>query len=350
MNLLIRLTTTFMAAIWSVRVRRAKIAALRKRVTQMVDAPPNRAAQINATVTGDPRFEPYDGNPLDDGLNFRRVFLNLQSAPRSIEVTNWDLFEGTVLSVIFSTKLEHRVLGSAVMVAPGVALTATHVIDDHVSKLEAGTMSGALFGITSRGGVAWKITHRTEVPNSDLCILGLQYVVALPADRVFRLAYLTTRTPMLGERLIVAGFRAGANTFPTDVERNQIVLSGALLICSGDVIDVYPKGRDRVLAPWPCVTINCPAWGGMSGGPVFDMQGRLVGLISRSMETFDEPSPTLSMLLWPALVTRFAGGWPFRHDGKCLLEVQPPIERPDAFKFVRDEPNKRFEVTYSPWT
>lgn len=44
----------------------------------------------------------------------------------------------------------------------------------------------------------------------------------------------------------------------------------------------YPHGRDRVMLPWPVLEVDCPTWGGMSGGPVFDEHGHLIGLLCSS--------------------------------------------------------------------
>ena len=309
-----------------------------------------KARDVSAKITGDPAFEPYFGDPKDDGLTFARVYVNLQTAPRSIDVTNWELFDGILLTVMISSKEEHLLLGSAIIVAPGVALTASHTFAGYEDKLKAGEMEASCFGITRHGGVNWKVEYITAVRDSDMSILGLRYMVALPPDRKFNLAYVTTRTPAMGERLVVAGFRASEKSFPADAARKNVNVAGSLLICSGTVIGLHPKGRDRVLAPYPCVEIDCPMWGGMSGGPVFDMQGRLVGLNSRSWETPDEPSPMVASLMWPAMIQRFDGGWPFSHSQKRLIETQPRIERPDALAFSQTKENSVIEWVYTVWT
>ena len=51
---------------------------------------------------------------------------------------------------------------------------------------------------------------------------------------------------------------------------------------SGVVTAIYPNG---VIAsrPWPTIEIEGEWKGGMSGGPVIDLQGQVVGVISRSL-------------------------------------------------------------------
>ena len=48
----------------------------------------------------------------------------------------------------------------------------------------------------------------------------------------------------------------------------------------------------------------------MSGGPVFDETGLLVGILSKALQADDEPSPSYVSLLWPVLTATFLRCWP----------------------------------------
>lgn len=52
----------------------------------------------------------------------------------------------------------------------------------------------------------------------------------------------------------------------------------------GPVIDVFPSRRDSVEGPFPSfhAEVHCPR--GMSGGPVFDTNGGVVGVVSRGLD------------------------------------------------------------------
>lgn len=50
--------------------------------------------------------------------------------------------------------------------------------------------------------------------------------------------------------------------------------------------------------------------GGMSGGPVFNTKGHLVGIVSSSYEAYDILGPTYVSLIWPAGVGEVAVQWP----------------------------------------
>jgi hypothetical protein len=95
----------------------------------------------------------------------------------------------------------------------------------------------------------------------------------------------------------------------------------------------------------------------MSGAPVFDGGGALVGLLSTSLEREDDdPSPSFVALLWPALMARFRRAWPaiahvpsevtlielasIRGSGESMCS----IDRPDALSQTQNG-----EVIYQVW-
>lgn len=190
-----------------------------------------------------------------------------------------------------------------------MALCATHVIAPNIDALLGGQLDALCVGIASYGAQAWRIRHVTTIPNNDVAILSLEYCAALPPDRNFYQAHITTRSPATGEAIFLAGFRAVQTVFPR-VNNQSAEIGVNVLLSTGPVAQSFPTGRDRVMVNWPSLEINCPAWEGMSGGPGFDSRGFLVGLVTASLSTADEPSPTIISLLWPLLVHAFPGGWP----------------------------------------
>lgn len=114
------------------------------------------------------------------------------------------------------------------------------------------------------------------------------------------------------------------------------------------------SGRDRVMMPWPCLEVSCPTWGGMSGGPVYDSNGLLVGILSTSIEAGDVAGPSFISLVWPALATQFEGGWPeamFPRPCKLLdLDARLcSIERRDAIRAVADQMTGGPRIEYGVW-
>jgi Trypsin-like peptidase domain len=266
---------------------------------------------------------------------------------------NWQMFEGAVLAISIATHQRHQILGSAVMVAPGVALSVNHVLEDHLDKLRAGRIEILCIGIASHGAPAWRVKYVTCVDRTDLCLMSLELLSELPPTRVLYHAALTMRVPALGEPLVLTGFRAGQGEFPRGKDGTD-ELAMSLLLGSGVVTDEYPSGRGRTL-PWPAVGVDAPSISGMSGGPVFDARGFVVGLISSSMENApgEEPVPTFVAVPRPALGQRFPHRSPLlpnTYRSGSLLDLAGTacvIERADAVR--ASEHGGRTTVEYALW-
>lgn len=104
--------------------------------------------------------------------------------------------EGVLLAIHLIASGVHRIEGSAVMVAPGIALCASHVVMPHVDALEEGATMAVCSTETSDQRQAWRVTRISPVPQSDVCVLSLRLVRGLPADRTFFQASVTTRHPL----------------------------------------------------------------------------------------------------------------------------------------------------------
>ena len=103
--------------------------------------------------------------------------------------------------------------------------------------------------------------------------------------------------PEPGSRVYSFGYPRGA------VESEHVTLDPHTT--SGEVLEVYERGRDRAMLPHPCFHTNAVFDAGMSGGPVFNDAGQLVGLVSSSVPPDDDgPWSSYASLLWPAFSTR----------------------------------------------
>ncbi len=263
---------------------------------------------------------------------------------------NWDYFEGILLSIGFSTMASVSVEGSAVLVAPGVALVAAHVLISHFGPMADGIEAGWCFGIARHGLVVWSIRRVTFVPDSDLAIIELSLASSFPPDNLFHQSRITTRTPAIGEEVIMCGFVASATLFART--GSGFVVGGQVWLCRGAVTEHYPNGRDCAMLPWPAYAVEVLARGGMSGGPVYDLAGNLIGLTCSSMDFGADKGISYVSRLWPALTMRFPYDLLFDlgKPSVSLLEMERimcAIEKPDAVKLENTENGTL--TTYNEW-
>lgn len=245
---------------------------------------------------------------------------------------------GILLALSFRDRNGHHTYGSGVMVGPGLALCAAHVLHEHdfYGKLQRGEATLVVQAPLPDGGMLlWTVLRIALVPDSDLAVLSMALSSRYPEDRRFMTAWLTTRMPVLGDVLTVTGLSAAGDGTEAIASNTRIEMAPQCQL--GRVIDRYPNGRDRRL-PGPCLAVECAVPGGTSGGPVFDNRGYLVGLLSAS---YDGAEISFVSHVWPALVRAQACPvWPpapyKRPTPGTLLHLGSAfgvsIERPDTFR------------------
>jgi hypothetical protein len=179
---------------------------------------------------------------------------------------NWHYYNGVLLHLIVMEGRSAFVHGSAVLVAPGVALAARHVLEPFGSRfcIEGGA-SLTCGAITSSQHMMWHCRKITFVDNSDLAVLVLSYASQLPQENIFSIAAITSRLPKIGEEVTMVGFVAAEDEFLSDPA--ECPIRGQVKVSVGKISDRYPEGRDRGMISWPVIEIASSASGGMSGGP-----------------------------------------------------------------------------------
>lgn len=298
-------------------------------------------------------IDDWVGNPKPgEKIRFEsKLFCLTSGAPRFADGDPSGLC-GVVVAIVFHRGGSLSVLGSGVIVAPGVAMAAKHVMNEYMSLLAAGEMSVAAMAITAGTVQTWRIRSATIVLECDVCLLALEAASLRPSDNIIRQASITTRLPALGERVMMCGYRAGAEWF-TLAEDMALTFS----VSSGLVTALYPERRDRVMHPYPCIEVDCPTLGGMSGGPVFDSRGHLFAMVTASFNVAagEEPTPTYASLLWPVLNTKMQIEWPrgFCKEPRSLTQLGSPvceIEGRDSVRQILDEEGRVISQLYDAWT
>lgn len=285
-------------------------------------------------------------------LRFSSARMSYLSDSEISRLKTWGRLKGTVLAVNLTSKSSHRVEGSAVLVAPGIALCAAHVFHAHIERLVSGELQTLCIGVSEHGNELWGLRGIKFVPNTDVCILTLSLINGLPPDRTFHQASITTRTPRRGERLFVVAFKAEEEDCDNWTEGQKIRQN--VLVCAGQVTQHFMKGRDRVMLPGPAIEVDFESWAGMSGGPVFDEEGWLVGVLSSSVSGQHCDSPSFVSLAISALACRFTGGWPDpgSHVVRSLLSMSGKgceVERPESIVASYPDDKQMTSYIYTTW-
>lgn len=292
--------------------------------------------------------DPLRDAPIGTQLNICASLFACKPSSDSLSgIANWEFFEGAVVGLHFAESGRHHILGSGVLVAPGVVMAARHVVEPQEEKLRRGDQGIMCSGITADGLVLWRCRGVTLVGNTDVAFLMVEAASSLP--NLLRQATLTTRMPRIGERIVIVGVKHHAES-PTAID-DEIKMS--MMTAIGEVTARYEQKRDSVLLPHPCFEVSCAASGGMSGGPAFDKDGFLLGLITSSVEG-DTGGPTFLSLPWPAFAETINPIWPtgFYKEPTSLLKIDRRIcgiHRAEAIELRANELSGQLIATYHHW-
>lgn len=224
--------------------------------------------------------------------------------------------------------------GSGVLVGPHLALTARHVTDDFTRRYQdSGDLRPAKadFNLLARANIRgrWRMFHARQIQlseSTDIVALYLSLAPGQPAGFVWPRVTLDLFPPRRRQQVWAYGHvRSGA--FFADYHAGKIDWYAALHRSSGTVRDIFPLQRDRSMVNFPAFQFDARVDGSMSGGPIFNELGHVVGINSTSLPgTPDHPEHVSNgALLWPIL------GLPFlkmdetfsaSDDISCLEDLQ----------------------------
>lgn len=169
-------------------------------------------------------------------------------------------------------------------------------VDDHARvMLGAGLVYGAMnvgkdqFGLVTE---CWKPAAEYNDPMAalrgesqyrvsvDLCAMRAVFDVKaeVPASLAIRIH---GWVPTIGDIVFAAGYPQLAPNEKTPTDGRQFIVDG-LYGAYGSITKLWPDGRDRS-NPSPVFEVEADWPSGMSGGPVFNQQGEVVGVVSRSL-------------------------------------------------------------------
>lgn len=246
-----------------------------------------------------------------------------------------------------------RVDGTAFLIGPGWAMTATHVLLEYLA-----TIDQAHVNLHLRDGA-----HRHLSPTFDLAvgILGppptvttvhaIHSYFAFPGDIcVLRLKdaqfdwtqlvdypRLKLLPPTIGSAITALGF---PNTVADTIVPAPTMLTLNRSFSVGKVVELHDLKRDNFSLDFPCYRTTANLIGGMSGGPVLDEEGVVCGIVSTSYDLPVGEEPISYMLtLWQAATINIVE--PPSVDLRPFLELL----RSGSFS-VQDEARVRLEVNH----
>ena len=223
-------------------------------------------------------------------------------------------------------------IGSAVIVGQYIAATAAHVVQEFYNELQEGEvvftgrnrflgMLSALknpkFHITASlvdkqhpTGIHFVVDISNISLLSDIAVLQLRRDPDAP-DFTFKIPPMNACPPFIGSLIEAYGYAAGA-------EDDSSVIEAGFYATRGEVTDLLPSGRDQATLWFPVFQTSAHFAGGMSGGPVFNQQGELCGLVcydaGDDMDNPDAAPISYAVMLYPLLA--------------CLVELSLPGEPP----------------------
>jgi hypothetical protein len=234
----------------------------------------------------------------------------------------WRL-QGLIVAIGFIDGERQCIIGSGIMIAPGLCLTATHVIEETAKKhallftfpcdSNMRIWTPEDFSAQQKISIELIPFQKPEPKYSDVGILSYSPFSKFTDKNDYLFAPIEASIPKVGERLWATGYRETSNDGVPTI---------SFFITSGLVTEQYLGGRG-IHINGPCIEVAMQALGGMSGGPVFNAEGRVVGVISSCLEgQVDSKGPTYVSLVWTSLLSTVYSPWPENHWPENVAGVQ----------------------------
>lgn len=202
--------------------------------------------------------------------------------------------------------------GSCCRVSKNLYVTAAHVVRDWLHKFGTNTeqQTFEIWAIHVRGGPkysVWIVDRIWINPISDLAILHTHpYNDVAGAETSVTCVAMNVIPPKIGQRIVGFGHHSPDQKISIGEDGTRhIEINGFGAATVGEVKEVHHEKRDSVRLPFPCFQVNARFDGGMSGGPVFNDQGQLCGVICSNLPppNQDDEHVSYATMLWPLMAT-----------------------------------------------
>lgn len=236
------------------------------------------------------------------------------------------------LALVASTpEGEHFASGTAVIIAPFIAITAKHVIDDFAQKydhirLERPTdLSFYLqaFQIVGADINLWQVQRLWLSHDTDVAFIRLTPASESATTYAWGKAGIDLMPPAVGDRVVAFGYPGSEISYPKK-ENGGVQVFASPKTAVGEVLEVHYTYRDKAMLPFPCFRTNARFDGGMSGGPVVNDQGKVIGIVCSNIppENPGDEHCSYVSLLWSSMAT--------------LIDMPRQGHEPDAYYPVHE--------------
>jgi hypothetical protein len=207
--------------------------------------------------------------------------------------------------------------GTATVIAPFVAVTARHVVEDfwkyfETTEIRTGdrqtTFHLRAFQVLDEGaqGAFWNVSRMWLSPHTDVAFLCLTPFSPEAGAHVWRSLHLNLLPPPIGSTISGFGYHSSSIIVVERTEqRTRIEWKDEPTTTMGEVLEIHEARRDAARLHFPCFRTNARFDGGMSGGPVFNQEGQLCGIICSSLPPGGGSPEHTSYVttLWPSMGT-----------------------------------------------
>lgn len=243
---------------------------------------------------------------------------NLPPVPAFRDSPSLDAAQEIALRVIIERPgWQFYQLGTAVLIAGHVALTAKHVLEaafrlfggtNTAKGIEVSNYSVQLLQVLPGPIYRFWNVSRAWTTSSDIAILhvGLNRVSEDTPNVQWRVPRVRLFPPPTGEKVLAFGYRESKiEVTETPDGVHHIVLNDTPTTSIGQIGQIFSESRDSSMLTFPCFEVYARFAPGMSGGMIIDENGSLCGLVCASYDFHDPNAMPLSYAatLWPMLTT-----------------------------------------------
>jgi len=235
-----------------------------------------------------------------------------------------------VVSIGYYDREHYLVSGTGVIVAPHLAITAKHVIEDFINKFTASNIERNLatgknnetiedinifivqYGEGGKKLYVWRVYQVYFCLQSDIVYLYFLPVNSEANEYKWAKCKMELNPPKIGDKIAGFGFHNSSSEMVTSEKKTVLHWDNSGATTTGQVTDVFPVQRDSSRLNFPCFQTDAQFEGGMSGGPIFNEEGHLCGLICASIPATEEFPEHVSFvtLLWPSMITQLKIPYP----------------------------------------